>query len=467
MSATHFQTFTSRRITLSSYLEKVNSTKVRTNRTYVSKCNETIHRIPYPFSPENCKLAGMITKRVHVSSNEEEKRETVIDELETTATIPDADVHADESHADLHADESQADLKPEEVTSAESIEFVISLFSSNIVPYDDKITEMRSPYNVRVTKSRLGSVVTLFFDLRIKAWRVATKTNSNAMMIRYHNTNLGKATMNALPDKSLLNEDYCYSIFVPDVLISGHVEHVGTIDLRTGDVLSVNDTKIGLPTIQWDTISTWDEIGELVNDLPFTTPGLLIKDTATNITYHLKNDKFKEIEDLLGNNKSLVYLVCGLSHLGKREEAIRLLPNLESTFKFVDNILNEISDLVYDCYKKRFIGIKNKKTGEIVRTNLVVHAEIHTIMQHMHKEYLQRVKAMNGSDITQNLAKTKKDYNSIIVTKDRIIQRIWIYSPKRVYKLVNDYISHKDELMKVSEYTEENLQAKIKQGTTF
>lgn len=454
MTESYFQTF-SRRITLSSYLEKIlPSQKVHTNRFYVKKSNETIHRVPYPFTVENCKLAGMITKRVSASSDE---ADIVLDELAPVS----------ETAEETLVSETTEETPASETVISGSEEFVISLCASNIVPYDDKITEMRSPYNVRVTKSRLGSVVTLFYDLRIKTWRVATKTNSNAMMIRYHNTNLGKATISAITDRSLLNEDYCYSIFVPDVLIGGAIEHVGTIDLRTGDIVSLESSKIGLPVIQWDTIGNWDEIGDLVNDLPFTTPGLLIKDTATNITYHLKNDKFKEIEDLLGNNKSLVYLVCALNHLGKREEAIRLLPNLHTTFEFVDNILSDISDLIYDCYRKRFIGTKDKKTNQIVRTNLIVHAEIHTVMQHMHKEYLQRVKAMNGSDINQNLAKTKKDYKDIIVTKDRIIQRIWIYSPKRVYKLVNDYIHHKEELMKVSDYNEENLNAKIKQGTTF
>ena len=282
------------------------------------------------------------------------------------------------------------------------------------------------------------------------------------MITNHHNTNLGRACMNAVGDLSLLNEDYAYSIFVPDMLIGGNVEHVGTVDLRTGDSLSLKEHSIlALDKKEWEVINNWDDISVRISELPFTTPGLLIRDITTGIIYHLKNDKFNEIEDLLGNNKSLVYLVCALAHLQKREEACRLLPNLVPTFKFIDDILEKIATLVYDCYRKRFIGVGGKKT------NLIVHAEIHTIMQHMHKEYLERVKAMNGSEINKDLAKTKKEYGGIVVTKDRIIQRIWIYSPRRVYKLVNDYIHHQDELMKVSDFSDENLKKNIVLGTKF
>ena len=157
----------------------------------------------------------------------------------------------------------------------------------------------------------------------------------------------------------------------------------------------------------------------------------MIKDIEKSIQYFKKNEKFEEIEKLLGNNRDLEYRCIVLNHLGKRNIAETLFPILTKKFKEIDTLILKIAKFIHRLYIKRFIQ-KNK---------LVCHPEIHTVMQHVHKEYLERRRSGINRKVTLKI----------------VLSRIWIYSPKAIAKHLRLLRTEKETFFWEDEFNEENL----------
>jgi hypothetical protein len=266
-----------------------------------------------------------------------------------------------------------------------------------------------SMVSVRIQNANIGSVVHVWFYNN--QWNVSTKNHLDATSVNWHNLNLGEKCLDSL-NLELLNPSYCYTIFIPDYLVLATVDvmHIGSVDLKT--MKDVDDHSIELPKPKWlNDFHNWDDLIDYVDELPISCPGVLLYNLETSYQYFMRNEKFDEIEKMLGNNRDIEYRCIVLNHLGKRKIAEQIFPVLVDTFREIEQSLREIAKVVYDCYVKRFI----KKTSK-----LIVHPEIHTIMQHMHKEFLERRRA--GSYVR--------------VTEAMVDARIWIYSPRGIAKLL-------------------------------
>ncbi len=293
-----------------------------------------------------------------------------------------------------------------------------------------------SMVSLRMQDANIGSIVHVWYrddfiecnnDVCMEKkgkWNVSTRSHTNATNVQWHNQNLGQKCLDSI-DTDNLNKSYCYTIFIPDYLVqeTTNVLHIGTTDMIT--MKDIIDHNIDLEQPKWmHNFRSWDELYKYVNELPISCPGVLMHNLETSLQYFMRNKKFDEIEKMLGNNRDIEYRCIVLNHLGKRQIAEQIFPILVPTFIEIEKILKQIAKVTYKCYVNRFILKKSK---------LIVHPEIHTIMQHMHKEYLERRRA--GSYIK--------------VTEIMVNGRIWIYSPRGIAKLIRLFRDPKINLLKV------------------
>ena len=308
---------------------------------------------------------------------------------------------------------------------------VVAMGDQSPLIFDPKIHPKRiSMVTLRIQNTSIGFIVNMWHWK--DKWHVSTSTYTDASNITWHEQDLSAKCLNSV-DLKQLNIDYCYTIFIPDYLVhlTTPLLHLGTRNMTTLEQVALDDHQIGLKFPELFYYRTWEELDKYIEDLPLNTPGVTLNNIETGCKYFVRNSKFDEIQKILGNNRDIEYRSIVLNHLGKRPVAEKLFPILTKTFIRLDKPLRDIQKLVYKCYVTRFI--KRKK--------LIIHPEIHTIMQHLHKEFLER----------------RRSGVYIKVTLKSVYDRIWIYSPLTIAKLLRLYRQDKELLFRVMDYNDENL----------
>lgn len=340
----------------------------------------------------------------------------------------------------------------------------------NVIPFDSELMTSQSVFSFLTQQCYLGSIVRVYWHDH--KWCVSTKKNIDATRIMWHNQNLGKICLDHISGHELV-KTYCYTFLIPDkmMLINKpfYMYHVGTIDLQTLKQVKLEsplsfavftDWTNTLPRNNDELINTWDKLVSYVNDLPLTVPGILIKHNVSGIVYYMKNRRFEKYEELVGKDKNLVYSLIGLHHLDRREELLEYYPNLQTIYdNDIDAPVSAIADKVFDLYQRRFVGkVCKDARGRVIRSDngkikrerelLVTSQDMHTILQHLNKEYYEH-----------------KSYGiNAFVTKETIIKRIWIYSPLEIFRLIGLYNNSREAFFKSEPFSQEALTRQREQG---
>lgn len=242
-----------------------------------------------------------------------------------------------------------------------------------------------------------GTMINMFFNKYTGNWDLATKNAVGGFSLFFKNYSnddekkksfrdmFCEALKHSKLDITLLNTEYCYSFVLQHpnnrivVPISKTAIYLIEIYKITQDpdkyTIEIIDKKIDFPlengkgekhliqfpkSYQWD--NSYDDLIKRFcsyEHTPYTTLGVMIKNTLTRERIHIRNPLYEEIKRLRGNQPKDQYHFYHLKKINSLITFLNYYPEKRNDFSRYDNELNKFIKELYDNYVDCYI-YKNK-----------------------------------------------------------------------------------------------------------
>lgn len=245
-----------------------------------------------------------------------------------------------------------------------------------------------------------GTMINVFYDSSVLAWKIATKNTVDAEVYFYKKEN-GK-TFNAMFfeackqnnfDLEMLNKQFCYSFVLqhpenrivvpfqsPQIYL---VEAYEIINAETVTIVPLNINEIRTAGHLTNTSVRFPEVYEFTTyteliekfasaNTPYNIMGIVIKNILTNERTKIRNPIYEEVRHLKGNQTKLQYQYLHLRKEGKLPEYLKYYPETKKEFSECREKVHIFTNTLHQNYLACYVRKEKplKEFGSQYRTHM-------------------------------------------------------------------------------------------------